>query len=216
MSLVLPAAADLNPTPPPRSDRGEWTWELVTMFPRQGDWTEDDYLRCEFNGLVEFVDGVLEFLPTPTFSHQDLVAYLYTQLSRFIGPRKPAEVYFSPIHVKTIEGSIREPDVAYIRPQRIRDRSKPAKGADLVLEVVSGAARDRDRDDKVKRSEYAASGIPEYWIVDPETETITVLTLVGNEYQVHGEYRKGTSASSVLLPGFHIDVAETFASATGE
>lgn len=216
MSLAPLPVADRNPPPPPRSDRGEWTWELVTMFPRQGDWTEDDYLRCEFNGLVEFVDGVLEFLPMPTFSHQDLVAYLYTKLSSFIGPRKPSEVYFSPIHVKTIDGSIREPDVAYIRAQRIPDRSKPAEGADLVIEVVSGTPRDRERDYKVKRHEYAASGIPEYWIVDPETELITILTLAKDDYKIHGEFRTGTVATSLLLPGFTIDVAEAFAAAKVE
>jgi hypothetical protein len=76
---VAPLPADVNPPAPPQSERGEWTWELVTMFPRQGDWTEQDYLRNEFEGLVELVDGVLEFLPMPTFSHQDLVAYLYTR-----------------------------------------------------------------------------------------------------------------------------------------
>lgn len=49
----------------------------------------------------------------------------------------------------------------------------------LVMEVVSGGPQDRKRDLVIKRAEYAAAGIPEYWIVDPESRRITVLTLVG-------------------------------------
>ena len=183
------------------------------MFPRQGEWTEEQYLQYEFDGLVECVDGVLEFLPMPTFLHQILVAYLYKCLDRFVGERTPPEVFFSPIHVRTTEGSIREPDVAYIRAARLSDLRKPSAGADLVMEVVSGSPRDRDRDYLDKRSEYASAGIPEYWIVDPETGTITVLKLVDNHYRVHGEFKPGSIATSVLLPGFEVNVLDAFAAA---
>jgi len=216
MSIVTNPLSEAASQPPPTSKRGDWTWELVTMFPKQGEWTEEVYLEYEFDGLVEFVDGVLEFLPMPTFSHQDLVAHLYKQLDKFIGHRRPSEVYFAPIRVRTSTGSIREPDIAYIRPSRIENRRAPAAGADLVMEIVSDAPSDRERDYQVKRDEYAETGIPEYWIVDPGTETIIVLKLVGDEYALHGEFKSGSIATSVLLPGFQINVADTFAAATLE
>lgn len=214
MSVATNPITEVEPSPPPQSHRGDWTWELITMFPRQGEWTEERYLQYEFDGLVEYVDGVLEFLPMPKFSHQDLVAYLFEKLSAFIGPRNPREVYFAPIWVRTVEKSIREPDVAYIRSSRIPDRRKPADGADLVMEVVSGSAKDRNRDYKEKREEYAAAGIPEYWIVDPESNTMTVLKLVENDYALHGEFKLGSIATSAVLPGFAVNVSEAFASAT--
>lgn len=186
---------------------------MVAMFPRQGEWTEEQYLQYEFDGLVEYVDGMLEFLAMPRFSHQDLVAYLYERLNTFIGARNPREVYFAPFWVRTVGKSIREPDIGYITPSRIPDRRKPANGADLVMEVVSGSPKDRKRDYEEKREEYAAAGIPEYWIVDPDTETISVLKLVDNDYQVHGEFKSGSRATSVLLPGFEVNVLDTFAAA---
>ncbi len=216
MSIATNPNTNLEPSPPPQSHRGDWTWELITMFPRQGEWTEEQYLRYEFDGLVEFLDGVLEFLPMPKFSHQDLVAYLFERLNTFIGPRSPREVYFAPVWVRTVGKSIREPDVAYIRPSRIPDRKKPSDGADLVMEVVSGSAKDRNRDYKEKREEYAAAGIPEYWIVDPETKTVTVLKLVDSKYTVHGEYKSGSIAISAVLPGFEVNVSDAFAAATIE
>jgi Uma2 family endonuclease len=80
---------------------------------------------------------------------------------------------------------------------------------------VSEGIENRDRDLIRKRSEYAAAGIPEYWIVDPETATVTVLSLPegGTEYVVHGEFKPGETATSVLLNGFTIDVSDCFAAA---
>jgi Uma2 family endonuclease len=53
-------------------------------------------------------------------------------------------------------------------------------------------------------------GIPEYWIVDPQTERITVLTLKGKRYRVLGEFAPGQKATSALLDGFRVDVSAVF------
>jgi len=53
----------------------------------------------------------------------------------------------------------------------------------LVVEVVSPGKANEDRDYRYKRSEYAARGIAEYWIVDPQKGMITLLTLVDGLYE---------------------------------
>lgn len=53
----------------------------------------------------------------------------------------------------------------------------------LVVEVVSPGQENKDRDYRYKRSEYAARGIEEYWIVDPQRQAITLLTLVNGLYE---------------------------------
>ena len=86
-------------------------------------------------------------------------------------------------------------------------------GADLVAEVVSGSPEDRKRDYITKRREYAAAGIAEYWIIDRQDQLIRVLTLKGKTYRRHGDFKAGSSATSVLLPGFALAVDDVFASA---
>jgi Uma2 family endonuclease len=199
--------------PLPRSRRGDWTWELVTMFPQQGEWTEEEYLAREFDGLVEYCDGVLEFLPLPTWSHQYMVDFLHSLLKQFVQPRSLGYTAFAPLRVRVRRGKYREPDVLFVTPTRFRGLNQPAEGADLVMEIISGTEEDRERDLVEKRADYAAAGIPEYWIVDPETQTFTVLSLKGNEYRQHGEFGPGTSATSILLPGFEVDVSSAFAAA---
>jgi Uma2 family endonuclease len=82
------------------------------------------------------------------------------------------------------------------------------------MEVVSGEAEDRHRDLVTKRRDYARAGIPEYWIVDPQEERMLVLRLAGKRYVVHGEFPKGTTAASVTLRGFTVDVTDALSAAS--
>ena len=97
-----------------------------------------------------------------------------------------------------------------------RDREHDAyfDGADLVIEVVSDD--DPDRDLVTKRREYAQAGIAEYWIVEPQVETITVLRLDRDQYVEHGRFGRGAAAASALLPGLSVDVATMFDEATDQ
>ena len=68
----------------PRSRCGEPAWEAALLLPRQGDWTEEEYLAIETNRIVELVDGCLEVHPVPTFLHQFLLRFLLNRLTDFI------------------------------------------------------------------------------------------------------------------------------------
>ena len=73
----------------------------------------------------------------------------------------------------------------------------------LVVEVVSLGKENIDRDYRYKRSEYAARGIGEYWIVDPLARRVTVLEWVEGLYEervVQGNER----IISPLLPNFDL------------
>lgn len=188
-------------------------WEVALLFPSQGTWSETDYFSLETNLLVELVDGKLEVLPMPTFDHQLIVRFLFEILQSFIKARRLGEVLFAPLPTHIRANTIREPDLIYISTKRLkRMRGKYPTGADLVMEVVSEGSESHKRDYKEKRKDYAQLGVPEYWIVDPQTKRITVLVLKGKQYRVHGEFAPGEQATSVLLEGFAVDVSAAFAS----
>ena len=73
-----------------------------------------------------------------------------------------------------------------------------------MVEIVS--PDDPERDTVTKRADYAAAGIPEYWIVNPLDATISVLALDGENYREAGIYRRGEQAASVVLEGFLVAV----------
>jgi Uma2 family endonuclease len=199
------------------SVRGEPTWELVDQFPRQGEWTEDEYLALETNRLVEFSNGVLEFLPMPSVGHQWLLGFLFTLFADWTRKHDRPMPLMAPVPVWVRRGTYREPDLLLPNAAKgVEDRR--VERPDVVLEIVSADDQSQKRDYVIKRAEYAQARIPEYWIVDPETETITVFTLPtrGAKYKLHGEFKPGQTARSKLLDGFAVNVAACFAAGKGK
>jgi Uma2 family endonuclease len=209
-----PSTIDEPITHQRRSQRGEPTWEIAGMYPRQGEWTEEQYFAVESNYFVEFVDGVLEFLTMPTLSHQKIAKFLFLQLVDFVESRRLGKVQFAPLPVKLFKGRVREPDIVCLNYEQMKSaKGKYPKGADLVVEVVSPDHESQKRDHEVKPLDYAKAGVKEYWIVDPETRTVKVLTLACKKYKTHGEFRSGQVADSVLFDGFSLNVDDVFAAA---
>lgn len=182
-------------------------WEVATLFPDRGRWAESDYLflTSSTNRLVELTEGNVEVLPMPTMSHQLIVAFFYQALLVMTSREGLGTVLFAPLRVRLPGGTYREPDVVFMLAEHA-DRMGEAcwDGADLAVEVVSDDNREHDL--VTKRADYAAAGIPEYWIVDPREQAITVLKLAGEAYTEHGVFTSGQKATSALLPGFEIDV----------
>lgn len=197
------------------SARGEPAWDIATLFPAQGEWSEQDYFGLKTRHLVEFSDGHIEVLPMQKLSHQRMALWLLERLNEFVRPRQLGEVLFAPVPVRLWPRKYREPDLFFLSRARLAKAGEYPDGVDLAVEVVSDGPEARERDLETKRVEYAAAGIPEYWIVDPELQQITVLTLVGTAYQVHGVFAAGTTATSVLLEGFNVVVADVFAAGAG-
>jgi Uma2 family endonuclease len=188
----------------------DWKEVLEDILPPQGGWSEAEYLVLtdHRNRLIEFTDGFLEVLPMPTDKHQAILGFLYQAFLGFINSRG-GKVRFSPLRLQIRPGKFREPGlVLLLSADDLRRQNRFWLGADLALEVVSEEKPERDLVDK--RGDYAEGRVPEYWIVNPKTETITVLRLSGDVYEEAGIYKRGESASSVLLAGFSVAVAAVF------
>jgi Uma2 family endonuclease len=183
---------------------------LRELLPAQGQWSEAAYLWLTDHTarLIEFTDGYLEVLPMPPDEHQTMVLLLYELLVAFVRPRG-GKVLVAPLRLKIREGKYREPDIVLVLSARDpRRQNRFWLGADLVVEVVSPDKPERDLIDK--RGEYAEAQIPEYWIVNQQSETITVLCLEGPAYVEHGVFGRSATATSMVLEGFSIIVDVVF------
>jgi len=182
----------------------------LDLQPLQGLWTEAQYLKLtdQSNHLIEFTDGYIEVLPMPTDSHQAISRWLFLALLAFV-QHLGGTVYYAPLRIEVRPGKYREPDLLLLL-----DANDPRRqeaywlGADLVVEIVSPDKPQRDTEEKPR--DYAEAQIPEYWIVNPLDDTITVLTLSGNAYATHGVFQRGDTATSKLLSGFAVSVNAVF------
>lgn len=183
----------------------------LDLAPLQGLWTVEQYLKLtnQTNQLIEFTDGVIEVLPMPTKYHQAISKVLFLALLATV-QRAGGDVFYVPLRVQVRPGKLREPDLLLVLDKNDpRAQDEFWLGADLVMEIVSPDRPERDVEEKPR--DYAEAGIPEYWIVNPLDETISVLTLRGDAYVEHGVFRRGERAASLILDGFSIGVDEVFA-----
>ena len=114
---------------------------------------------------TEWVDGeVIVFMPT-TVRHADVVGFLYTLLLHYARFLNLGRVLAESVEMR-LAGAARVPDVLFVAREHLdRLTDKRLLGpADLVVEVVSEDSVARDREEKFR--EYAAAGVPEYWLID--------------------------------------------------
>ena len=183
-------------------------WEAggleIDLLPLQGLWTEEQYLRLtdQTNRFIEFTEGSVEVLPMPTRKHQAISRFLFLAFLACV-QHLGGTVFYAPLRVRVGPGRFREPDlVLLLDVNDPRNQNAFWLGADLVVEIVS--PDNVERDTVLKRADYAEAGIPEYWIVNPEEETITVLKLDNGMYRAHGVFRRGETATSALLTDFTV------------
>lgn len=131
-----------------------------------------------------------------------------------IGPIAKAEaigeVFFSSTEVYFTETDIVQPDLLFISKERshIITEDNVQGAPDLVIEILSPSTAHIDRG--FKRALYARHRVPEYWICGPDSETIKVLTLGEDGYQVFGTFGEGDTFTSPTVPSFTVSIDEVF------
>ncbi|QLE56738.1 Uma2 family endonuclease [Nostoc sp. TCL26-01] len=152
--------------------------------------TLDEYLAYDDGTDVryELVDGELVEMPPESDRNNLISLYLLSKFLKFV-PIQLIRHKDTELVVIGNRTRVRLPDLMILRELLAAlsggratitpDMPSPA----MVVEVVSPGKVNEDRDYRYKRSEYAARGIPEYWIVDAEKGRITLLTLVDGLYE---------------------------------
>ena len=184
--------------------------EIARLFPRQGEWTEEDYFSLpETNKIVELSGGRLIISPAPTEEHQRISSKLYLLIVNFVLSNNLGEVRYSPLDVRLGPGIIRQPDIVFMsNKHRKRITNKHWGIPDMVVEIVSSGTKKQDRVDKF--SEYEKAGISEYWIVDILKKSIEVFTLEKGAYVLFGKWGTSEIAYSKLLAGIQVTVNSVF------
>lgn len=167
-----------------------------------------DYLVLPTNGKrYQILGGELFVSPTPSTKHQRVVFNLSGLLYQYLRKTRRGEAFCAPLAVILSDINVLEPDLFYVSKQKTDLITKQGiKGPpDLVVEVLSTGTEKTDRNTKSKI--YSSFGVPHYWIIDPEKETVEVYRLKGKTYSLAEKKRQG-NFSSVLFPGLVFSLKE--------
>ena len=176
--------------------------------------TYEDFLELPEDGKRhEIIDGEHYVTASPVTRHQLILGNLHFAIKAFLRERDLGEVFLSPLDVLFSDFDIVEPDLIYLSRERwsILTEANLQGAPDLVMEILSPGTRGRDLG--IKRKLYERSGVQEYWIVDPEEETIEVLRHAGEigfERAALLRREAEDTLSTPLLPGLEVRLAEIF------
>jgi len=181
--------------------------------------TYDDFVNFPDDGKRhEIIDGEHYVTPSPNTKHQRVVRNLTLALGQYLRQHPVGEVFVGPFDVVFSDLDVVEPNLLYISRERagiLTDQH--VRGApDLVVEILSPGTRKTD--EIIKRKLYERFGVTEYWVVDPELDTIKVYRRPDPPHEnrfvrvAEPSVENADSLSSPLLPGFSVALAEIFAS----
>jgi Uma2 family endonuclease len=178
--------------------------------------TFEEYLTYEDNtdNRYELIDGELVTLPPESGTNNFIANYLlFTLASSGLIPLRLIRTHMCEIQVPILregDAANRYPDLVVLQPEHILltasrltitvDMPPPQ----LVVEVVSPGKVGRERDYDRKRAQYAARGIPEYWIVDPQEEIVGVLRLESGQYVEVGVFQGEQALVSPAFPQLNL------------
>ena len=176
--------------------------------------TYEDYVELPNDGKrYEVLDGELYVTPAPSTRHQKVLGKLFFHLTAHLQGRDLGEVLLAPCDVLLATHDIVQPDLLFVARERAA-LIEPAnvKGApDLLVEVLSPTTRRTD--ERTKRDRYRATGVAEYWLVDPELETIKVYRWAGEAALAEPklfELERGDVLATPLLPGLELPLKAVF------
>ncbi len=147
---------------------------------------------------AELIDGEMFMMASPLRIHQDISMQLAIEIGLYIRKNKgTCKVYTAPfaVHIKKDNRNYVEPDISVICDRDKLDEKGCQGAPDWVIEILSPSSVEMDCERKVGL--YRETGVREYWIADPEKETVTVYDFAHSRaVQGTGTYTAGTCAAA--------------------
>ncbi len=186
-------------------------------LPQDAAYTYADLLQIPENeGRFELYDGKLVALASPSTIHQDISIQLAAQLHAFLAG-KACKVFTAPLDVRLFEQNtdspddvklVVQPDIMVVCNKDQIDSNGIHGAPTLVIEILSDSTKQTDK--IVKFNLYQRADVKEYWIVDPDRQTVQVFTLEDGAYHAPDVYTARSEIPVSVLPRCIIDLTQVF------
>lgn len=165
----------------------------------------DEFLQLPKDDFrYELIDGVVVCSPSPDPQHQQVLGEIAYQLKAFLRSHPVGSCYVE-TDIRLDDKLVYRPELVFLLKERVLDNWKRIKCApDLVVEVISPESRRFDNE--TKKGDYERFGVKEYWLIDPDQETMKFYTLeAGRFVELTPQNDK---LSSRVVPHFTLDLAD--------
>lgn len=163
---------------------------------------------------MEFINGEIVLLASPTSFHQDILGYMHIIFNNYF-KGKECKVYLAPFDVHFHKKDFSEPDVmqpditiACDYKTSIDEKGKYMGTPSLVVEILSPGTRSKDMVDKLNT--YMLSGVKEYWIIDIRNKSIYIYNFIDYNVEAMRSYTGNETAISFNFSGLKINTKDLF------
>ena len=172
--------------------------------------TVKDYMSMPDGKRYQLLHGEMILAPSPNTIHQSILRRLSRAIEDFVAENALGQVWFAPLDVVLSNHDVAQPDILFVSNSRssIVTEANIQGAPDLVVEILSSGTATYDRG--YKQALYSRHGVREYWLVDPDAETVEVLAQGAQSLLLHATHGRGESLTSPLLPGLAIGLEQVF------
>jgi Uma2 family endonuclease len=167
------------------------------------------YAEIDDSMKAEFINGEVIIHSPVKKQHGDISGFLFKLIDTYVRINNIGHIGHEKILIALSRNDY-EPDLVYFNSEKSKG-FKPQQWKfpvpDFVVEILSDSTQGKDRG--IKFEDYAAHGISEYWIIDPDDESIEQYVLNGKEYKLNLKAHKG-NIDSVAITGFSIEIRALF------
>lgn len=187
----------------------------INQLDLNGTYSYADYLLWKFKERVELFKGkILEMSPAPNRKHQSVSMNLTLDLGN-IFKNKKCKLYSAPFDVRLLKQkaedkdiyTVVQPDLCVICDETKLDDRGCIGAPDLVIEILSPGNSKREMKDKFQL--YEEAGVREYWIIDPNQESVLINVLENGKYKSHYPIIDD-EVSSYIFPDIKIHTDDIF------
>ncbi len=165
---------------------------------------------------MEFINGEIIILGSPTTFHQEISGNLYIILRQFLKGKK-CKVFYAPFDVHFFKRDFKEPDVmqpdlliACDVEDTVNEKGRYMGTPSLAVEILSPSTRSRDMVDKLNT--FMLSGVKEFWVVDPNKKIVLVYGFKDCSIDEFTTYKTDDILESYFLEGLKVDIRDIFES----
>ncbi len=182
-------------------------------------YTYADYLTWQFSDRVELIKGwIYNMSPAPKRKHQRISIKLTLELWNFFETCN-CQVYEAPFDVRLVKNkgldsevnTVVQPDISVFCDLSKLDDRGAIDAPDLVVEITSDSTMKKDYNEKFNL--YEENKVKEYWIVNPDSNSMELFTLQNDLLVSKGVFNindGATTVTSVMFPEFSVDLTEIF------
>ncbi|QUI24277.1 type II toxin-antitoxin system Phd/YefM family antitoxin [Vallitalea pronyensis] len=163
---------------------------------------------------LEFINGEIVILSSPSVFHQVISGNLYLQFRAYL-KGKTCKVFYAPFDVHFRKEGFKEPDVmqpdlliACDHDETTNEKDRYMGTPTLVVEILSPSTRSKDMVDKLNT--YMLSGVQEFWIVDPQKMLVMVYTFQDRTIKEFSSYKLEDTVQSMCFEGMVIPCQDIF------